>query len=81
MIRFLKGLSGMGCVIALVVIAMLLIGEVKCVVKAVRCDWNPVGKAEVIYTGAALTGLGAIVGWIDIEDGTPVTVNTNHEEE
>lgn len=81
MIRFLKGLSGMGCVIALVVIAMLLVGEVKCVVKAVRCDWNPVGKAEVIYTGAALTGLGAIVGWINIEDGTPITFTEEEKTE
>lgn len=73
MIRFLKGLSGMGCVIALVVIALLLIGEVKCVVKAVKCDWVAPYKAEAIYTGASLTGLGAIVGWIDIEDGVTTT--------
>jgi hypothetical protein len=52
----------------LVVIIFLLIGEVKCIIKAINCNWEPVGKAEIIYTGAALTGFGSIVGWIDIED-------------
>jgi len=71
--RLLKRATGGMCVIQLALIIFILVGEVKCVVKAVRCDWNPVGKAEILYTGAALTGLGAIVGWIHIEDGTPVT--------
>ena len=79
--KLFKRATGGFCVIQLALIIFVLVGEVKCVVKAVRCDWNPVGKAEVLYTGAALTGLGAIVGWIDIEDGTPVTVNTDHETE
>ena len=47
---------------------VLVVGEVKCIIKAVNCNWSPVGKAEVIYTGASFTGLGAIVGWIDIKD-------------
>jgi hypothetical protein len=47
---------------------VLIVGEVKCVVKAVSCNWEPVGKAEVVYTGAALVGVGCIVGYIDIED-------------
>jgi len=46
----------------------LIVGEVKCIVKAVSCNWEPVGKAEVVYTGAALVGVGCIVGYIDIED-------------
>jgi len=45
-----------------------LIGEVRCIVKAVQCNWDPIGKAEVIYTGASLTGCGAVVGWFNIED-------------
>jgi len=48
--------------------AFLFIGEVRCVVKAIHCDWNPIGKAEIIYTGAAITGLGCIVGWMKIND-------------
>ncbi len=31
-------------------------------------DWDPIGKAEIIYAGATVTGLGAIVGYIDIKD-------------
>lgn len=50
------------------IIVALLVGEIKCIIKAVQCNWEPVGKAEIIYTGASLTGLGAIVGYIDIED-------------
>jgi Flp pilus assembly pilin Flp len=61
-----KGLIAVG--IQLVIVAFLLIGEVKCIVKAIKCNWEPIGKAEVIYTAAACTGLGSIVGWIDIED-------------
>jgi len=45
-----------------------LVGEVKCIVKMCYCNWEPVGKAEVIYTAATCTGLGCIVGWIDIQD-------------
>lgn len=62
----------------LVIVAMILfssaivvipiVGQVKCIIKAVECNWNPIGKAEIIYTGAALTPLGAIVGFINIED-------------
>lgn len=60
---------GIGMGITILAIAILaIIGEVKCIIKAINCNWEPVGKAEVIYTGASLTGLGCIVGWIDIED-------------
>jgi hypothetical protein len=45
-----------------------LVGEVLCVYRAIRCNWEPIGKAEIVYTGAALTGLGCIVGYIDIQD-------------
>lgn len=63
-------------VLAIVAVMMLyativivpIVGEVKCIIKAVQCNWSPIGKAEIIYTGAALTPLGAIVGFIDIED-------------
>jgi hypothetical protein len=51
-----------------VFILILLVGEIKCIYKAVKCNWEPIGKAEIIYTGAALCGLGVFVGWIEIED-------------
>ena len=75
----LKRATGGMCLVQILLIIFILVGEIKCVVKAVRCDWNPVGKAEILYTGAALTGLGAIVGWINIEDGTPVTIGPEEE--
>jgi len=48
--------------------AALLFGEFRCIYKMCTCNWEPVGKAEIIYTGSAVTGLGCITGWIDIED-------------
>ena len=47
---------------------LAIVGEVKCIIKAFNCNWEPVGKAEVIYTAASLTGFGAIVGWFEIKD-------------
>ena len=52
----------------LIIVILGLIGEVRCIYKAVNCNWEPIGKAEVIYTAAACTGFGAIVGWFKIED-------------
>ena len=46
----------------------LLVGEIKCIIKMIDCNWEPIGKAEVIYTAATFTGLGCIVGYIDIQD-------------
>lgn len=45
-----------------------LIGEISCIYKAVTCNWEPIGKAEILYTVGACTGAGAIIGWIDIKD-------------
>lgn len=45
-----------------------LVGEVKCIIKMCQCNWEPIGKAEIIYTAGACTGLGAIVGYLDIQD-------------
>lgn len=58
----------MKTVISLLIVLAALVGEIKCVIKVFNCNWDPVGKAEVIYTASTLTGLGAIVGYIDIKD-------------
>ena len=55
-------------VFSVALFAVVLIGEVRCIYKAVTCNWEPIGKAEVLYTASALCGLGAIVGYIEIED-------------
>lgn len=54
--------------IYVVVVVLAVVGEIKCIINAVCCNWEPIDKAEVIYTVSALTGLGCIVGWIDIQD-------------
>lgn len=55
-------------IIATAIIILSIVGEIKCIVKACRCNWEPIGKAEVVYTAGVLTGAGAIIGWLDIED-------------
>ena len=61
--------KGFGVVLlAFAFYAFVITGEVKCIIKATKCNWDPTGKAEVIYTASALTGAGVIVGWINIED-------------
>jgi len=55
-------------IIAIVFVVAMIIGEISCIVRAISCNWNPIGKAEIIYTGASVTGLGCIVGYIDIKD-------------
>ncbi len=54
--------------IALLIIVVLIVGEVKCIIKALQCNWEPIGKAEAVYTVASITGVGAIVGYFDVED-------------
>jgi hypothetical protein len=56
-------------VIAISIIMILaLVGQGMCIYKAVKCNWDPIGKAEIIYTASVFTGLGCVVGYIDIED-------------
>lgn len=55
-------------IIHIIIALLLLVGEIKCIIKAWNCNWEPIGKAEVIYTAASCCGLGAFVGWINIED-------------
>lgn len=55
-------------VLWLSIIIVAVVGEAKCIFKMVNCDWNPIGKSEVIYTAAAFTGLGSVVGYLDIKD-------------
>jgi len=55
-------------IIYLAIIAAVLVGEIKCIIKMVNCNWEPIGKAEIIYTVGVFTGAGCIIGYIDIED-------------
>jgi hypothetical protein len=54
--------------IAGLLLVAAVIGEIRCIRKMCACNWDPIGKAEVMYTVGALTGLGTVIGYIDIED-------------
>lgn len=43
-----------------------IIGWVKCLIKLTECDFEPSYKAEVIYTVGTFSGLGAIIGYLDL---------------
>jgi hypothetical protein len=58
----------MKSVIFLSIFLAALIGEVKCIVKMVECNWEPIGKAEIFYTVGTFTGLGVVIGYLDIQD-------------
>ena len=36
-----------------------------CIVKFVKCDFEPSYKAEIVYGVSAVSGLGGIIGWFD----------------
>jgi|GEM_PF-1037548 len=55
-------------IISLAISLFCIIGEIRCIYKAIDCNWGPIGKAEIFYTASACTGLGVIVGYIDIQD-------------
>jgi len=58
----------MKTIIGVIIVILLVIGEIRCIYKALTCNWEPIGKAEIIYTGSALTGIGCIVGYFNIND-------------
>ena len=36
------------CVVLALLSIFALIGEVKCIYKAIKCNWEPIGKAELV---------------------------------
>ena len=48
--------------------AVAIFGEIRCIYKMCTCNWEPIGKAEIVYTVGTFTGAGAIIGYIPIED-------------
>lgn len=59
-------------ILYIILLIFALVGEIKCIVKMINCDWEPIGKAEIVYTVATFTGCGCVVGWINIEDKKPI---------
>jgi len=51
-----------------VLIIAAITGEVKCIIKMIDCNWEPIGKSEIMYTVGTFTGLGCVIGYLDIQD-------------
>ncbi len=49
-----------------VIIIAALVGEVSCIVKFINCDFKESYKAEVIYGVGVVTGLGSVIGYLDL---------------
>lgn len=47
---------------------LAIFGEVRCIYKMCMCNWEPVGKAEILYTVGTFSGAGVVIGYFDIED-------------
>jgi hypothetical protein len=48
--------------------AAALFGEIICIYKMCTCNWEPIGKAEIIYTVGTFTGVGVVIGYLNIKD-------------
>jgi hypothetical protein len=62
-----KLISGLA-ILPILIWGAAIIGEIKCIVKMVSCNWHPIDKSEIIYTLGVFTGAGCIIGYINIED-------------
>jgi len=61
-------LSGLSCVVVLLFLILGTIGYILNIYKMCKCNFNPIGKAEVLYTVGTFTGTGSVIGWFDIKD-------------
>lgn len=57
-----------GWLIPTLIWTFLIVGEIQCIYKMINCNWEPVGKAEIVYTIGSFTGTGCVIGWFNIED-------------
>lgn len=48
--------------------AVAIFGEIRCIYKMCTCNWEPIGKAEIVYTVGTFTGAGVVIGYLNIED-------------
>jgi hypothetical protein len=64
-----------GCgasLVAAAAVCLILAGYVMNIVALCKCDFEPSYKAETIRTvGVVIPVVGAVTGYIDIEDGEP----------
>ena len=52
----------------LLLAVFLVVGEILCIVRFIRSDFESSYKREIIYGISMVTGAGGIIGWIPIED-------------
>jgi len=45
-----------------------IFGEIRCIYKMCTCNWEPIGKAEIVYTVGTFTATGIVIGYLNIED-------------
>lgn len=50
-------------IVYVLIVLFLVIGEIKCIIHLIQCDFKPPYKAEILYLVGAVTGLGGIFGW------------------
>ena len=55
-------------ILKLVIAIACIIGEVKCIIKFFQCDFKEPYKREIIYGVSMCCGIGAVVGYLDIEE-------------
>jgi hypothetical protein len=55
-----------------------ILGEIMCIYKFFSSDFEPSYKRELVYGVSAATGIGAIVGWLNIPDTKPQTTNAKN---
>lgn len=60
--------SGGASIITIAIGIAAIVGEVKCIVKFCECDFKEPYKAECIYGIGAISGFGAVIGYLDIKD-------------
>ena len=60
--------KGWVVILPIILWALAIFGEVRCIYKMCTCNWEPVGKAEAAYTIGTFTGAGIVIGYFDIED-------------
>ena len=56
----------MAGVLGLSILAVVALGEVRCIVKFIRCDFEPSYQAEIIYGVGIVTPVGWIIGYTDL---------------
>ena len=51
-----------------IIMLLIIIGWIMCLVKFLNCDFKTPYKAEVIYGIGTFSGLGGIIGYLNIQD-------------